>query len=72
MKVANIHREILHSYWTNATYDNIKSHKKNQGFNSLRYIFWKITEGEGGQIDPPAVLGLKFSKIFDNKTFVSI
>ena len=40
-------------------YDNFKSHKK-PGFHPLFriYIFWKTTGG-GGQINSPAVLGLK-------------
>ena len=41
------------------TYDNIKSHKK-PGFHlSLEDTLSKKPWGEGGQIDPPAILGLK-------------
>ena len=51
-------RNLNEIFRKDVTYDNIQSHKK-AGFHPLfrRYIFGKTAEV--GQIDPPAVLGLK-------------
>ena len=67
MKIANIDRETLHNFWT--TWEiamkfsgkmclTILKFTKKPGFHPLlrRYIFRKPQVG--GQIDPPAVLGL--------------
>ena len=70
-KLANVDREFLHIFWT--TWRNsmkfsgkmclkiILKVTKNQGFSiSLEdTLFENHWGGRGGQIDPPAVLGLK-------------
>ena len=65
MTIANIDREILNDlrdfneiFRKDVPYDNFKSHKKT-GFHPLFRIYnFQKTTG-GGQIDPPAVLGLR-------------
>ena len=65
MKIANIEREILHIFWTTWGISLKISGKmwlmiilkvtKKTEFHPFfsRYIFRKITEGGGGQIEPP-------------------
>ena len=68
--IANIDREILYNFW--ATWRILMKFsgkmwlmiilkvKKEQGFTlSLEDTFFEKPQGWGGQIDPPAVLGLQ-------------
>ena len=61
MEIANIDREILHIFWT--TWGNSKKFSGKICFK----IILKVTKKQGftnrgGQIDPPAVLGLNYWK----------
>ena len=61
MEIANIDREILHILWT--TWGNSKKFSGNICFKIILKV--KKTQGfthRGGQIDPPAVLGLNYWK----------